>query len=120
MAPTILELAGIEISENIHGKSILPLLRNEPVKWRDAFVYEGLGKYGGTKPNLTVINQKFKYILTYEDETLEDANFIELYDMKNDPDEMTNLASDNSYLSVIRKLKAEIENHRKNILHLNN
>ncbi|WP_372947274.1 sulfatase-like hydrolase/transferase [Mariniphaga sp.] len=64
MAPTILELAGIKIPSEIHGESIIPLLKNKNKKWRSSFVYEGLGTYGAAKPNLTVISEDYRYIET--------------------------------------------------------
>lgn len=93
IAPTILDLAGIMIPSSIHGASIVPLLLGESKDWRDGFVYEGLGTYGGAKPNLTAITTKIKYIETYENDSLTKVNHIELYDRQNDPNEVTNLAN---------------------------
>lgn len=77
LLPTILQISGIRVPKNIHGQSFLPILNNEKVHWRDAFVYEGLGDYGGAKPNLTVISKKYRYIITYEDVSLSGINFRE-------------------------------------------
>ncbi len=116
MAPTILELAGIKIPENIQGKSILPLLRNENIDWRDAFVYEGLGTYGGAQPNLTVISKNFRYIVTFEDSDLDKVVFRELYDQENDPDEMLNLADDPAFNQQIKKMDEIIKQHKVKVL----
>lgn len=118
MAPTILELAGIKIPQNIQGKSIVPLLTSDNSIWRDAFVYEGLGTYGGALPNLTVITKKFRYIVTYENEQLNKVVFRELYDQVNDPDEMVNLVEDVSYFQQINTMDEIIKAHKENILNL--
>ena len=97
MAPTIFDLAGINIPENIHGKSIFGLLSGEEQNFRDVFIYEGLGNYGRAKPNLTVVSKDFRYIVTYEDSNLNEVIFRELYDQVNDPDEMVNLINNPSY-----------------------
>lgn len=115
MAPTVLELAGIEIPTSMHGSSIVPLLKRDIMEWRDGFVYEGLGSYGGAKPNLTVITKKFRYIETYEDELLDKINYIELYDQQVDPDEIHNLAKIDKYRSVCEDAQIRIEDH-KNLL----
>ena len=118
MTPTILDLAGVKIPGNIHGKSIAPLLFNKKTGWRKAFVYEGLGTYGGAKPNLAVYNDHYRYIVTYDDKTLESVNFKELYDEDKDPGEMHNLANDPDYADVIKELNGYIDNHRQNILNM--
>ncbi len=116
MAPTILELAGIKANSKIHGKSIIPILKNEKKTWRSSFVYEGMGTYGGAKPNLTVISDEFRYIETYENESLNTINFKELYDQKNDPWEMNNLVSDKSKQKLLNTIELEINRHKREIL----
>ncbi|MDZ7693979.1 MAG: DUF4976 domain-containing protein [Balneolaceae bacterium] len=40
LAPTILDLAGAEIPDNMQGRSMVPLLKGEnPGDWRDAVYY---------------------------------------------------------------------------------
>ncbi len=116
MAPTILELAGIKANSEIHGKSIIPLLKNENKTWRSSFVYEGMGTYGGAKPNLSVISDEFCYIETYDDESLNTINFRELYDKKNDPWEMNNLVLDKTKQRLLNSVMQEINRHKNEIL----
>jgi len=118
IAPTLLEIAGIKIPQNMHGQSLFPLLTSGKQRWRQASIYEGLGDYGDAKPNLTVISKDYRYIVTYEDENLNKIIFRELYDQVIDPDEMVNLANNLSYQSIIEKLDGFIENHREKILNL--
>ena len=114
--PTILELAGIKRSKNLHGKSILPLLQGKKVNWRNLFVYEGLGTYGDAKPNLTVVSKQFRYIETFENKQLKNVIFRELYDQKKDPEEINNLVNNDSYNDIIYKMEKTIAIYRKTIL----
>ncbi len=120
MVPTMLELAGLKIPDNVHGKSIVPLLKKENSDWRDAFVYEGLGTYGGAQPNLTVISKNFRYIVTFENSDLDKVVFRELYDQENDPDEMLNLADDLAYDGQTKKMDEIIKQHKTNVLKFRN
>jgi arylsulfatase A-like enzyme len=120
IAPTILELAGIEVPDNMHGKSVVQLLSNDMAQWRNSFIYEGLGNYGGTKPNLTAINNNFRYIETYEDSTLNNVVFRELYNQLEDADEMVNLANIPSSEMLLKKMQEVIRMHKLNILRLPN
>jgi arylsulfatase A-like enzyme len=114
--PTILELAGIEINPNIHGQSLVPLLKGNTAEWREAFIYEGLGTYGGAKPNLTVYDQNFRYIVTYENKSLDNVIFRELYDQSEDALEMENLAESPGHQPVIEKFDALILKHVDEII----
>lgn len=114
--PTILDILAIDIPSNIHGKSLLPLLTEEATEPRPAMVYEGLGLYGGARPNLTVITDEFRYIVTYEDASLAQVVFRELYDQDADPWEMNNLVNAPEYTEAIRELERVISDHQKNIL----
>lgn len=116
MAPTILELAGLSIPQNMHGKSMVPLLKGTAKNWREAFVYEGLGTYGGAKPNLTVISKAHRYIKTFEDAELTTVNFEELYNQESDESEIHNLADTESGKKIIAKYEEVIAKHKKEIL----
>ena len=116
IAPTMLELANIEDPDYIQGKSLKTILNGELHSVRDIFVYEGLGTYGGTKPNLTAITDDYRLIVTYTDESLEDELFRELYHQKDDIWEIKNLADDVEYRIVIDELMQSFTVHKKTIL----
>ena len=40
LAPTLLELAGVEVPEAMQGRSLVPLLEDREAEWRTSFVYE--------------------------------------------------------------------------------
>lgn len=108
VAPTLLELAGLDISERVQGRSLVPLWRDTADDWRDAFVYECLGGYGGTRPMLCASTVRWKLIYTWNspaDVTCTEPTFIELYDLTVDPDETRNLC-DEQYAGAVREMLA--------------
>ena len=114
--PTLLDLANIPLPENLHGKSLKPILKDSIDRVRDFFVYEGIGSYGGSKKNLTVLKDGFRYIVTYEDDSLTKKIFTELYHQKNDVAEMHNLIEDRDYETLTMEMDDIITDYRKSIL----
>jgi arylsulfatase A-like enzyme len=91
-APTFRELAGAP-SLPASGKSLVPFLRGEvPDDWRDAL----FGQCDGTELYYTqrwVQTRQWRYVFNGFD-------FDELYDLKNDPHEKTNLSEDPAFATV--------------------
>lgn len=116
IAPTMLEFAGETPPENMHGKSLKEMLTKKGKPVRDIFIYEGLGSYGGTRPNLTAINDDYRLIVTYTDKTLEEVTFTELYHQKDDVWEMTNLALSPQAHPAMDDLLEAIEKHKNEVL----
>ncbi len=86
--PTFLELAGVEVPEEMHGESFLPLLKGEKTEWRDALYYH-FYEYPAehaVKRHYGVRDNRYKLIHFYND-----IDSWELYDLKNDPNELNNL-----------------------------
>jgi arylsulfatase A-like enzyme len=86
MAPTILELAGYEADTDFAGDSLVPFLKGEKVDgWRTEMYTQSNGneQYGIQR---SVMNRKWK--LVYNGFDLD-----ELYDLENDPEEITNVVS---------------------------
>lgn len=88
-APTFLELAGVEVPEDIQGESLVPLLRGEkPADWRPALYYH-FHEYPAehmVKRHYGVRTDRYKLIHFYHD-----IDTWELYDLQSDPHEMKNL-----------------------------
>jgi len=108
-APTLLELAGVAIPDDVQGRSLVPLLKGEtPTDWRDSFLVE---YYSDTvMPRLVkmgykaVRNERWKYI-HYLD--LEGAD--ELYDLARDPYEMKNLIADPATAKDLATMRTELD-----------
>ena len=101
IAPTILEMAGVDIPEDMHGRSLVPLLNGERIEWRTEFFCE----YTSTEfPSIIQSEgyrtEKWKY-LRY----INRANSEELYDLANDPLEEHNLALEQQYREQLLELR---------------
>lgn len=99
IAPTILDIAGVkEKPPQFAGDSLLPLAQGKKVKdWRDTLLYEYYWEFNfpSTPTTLAIRSDDFKLIQYHG---IWDTD--ELYDMKNDPQEMNNLIDDPKYLKV--------------------
>ena len=105
-APTFLELAGVPVPEDIHGVSLLPLLKGEhPQNWRNALYYH-FYEYPAehmVKRHYGVRTDRYKLIHFYND-----IDMWELYDLQSDPMEMHNLYGQAEYEPVVKELKEEL------------
>ncbi|MDO5571793.1 MAG: sulfatase [Bacteroidales bacterium] len=105
-APTMLELAGVEIPDDIQGKSLLPLLKGEKTQWRDALYYHyyefpdehAVKRHYGCRDN------RYKLIHFYDD-----IDQWEFFDLEKDPSEMNNLINDPSYKDEILRMKDKLK-----------
>ncbi len=105
IAPTILELAGIEKPKQMVGYSVLPILKNENIAWRDKIFYEYYWEYDFpmTPTVFGVRTEKYKYIKYMG---IWDRN--ELYDIQNDPNEMYNLIEDADKQEIVQNLANQL------------
>ncbi len=105
-APTFLELAGVEVPEEIHGVSLLPLLRGEkPADWRRSLYYH-FYEYPAehmVKRHYGVRDERWKLIHFYND-----IDHWELYDLENDPSELHNLYGRAEYAVEQQRLQREL------------
>ena len=93
-APTILDLAGLKVPNDMQGVSMLPLINGQkPDKWRDSFYYHyyEFGSPHWVVPNYGIRTERYKLISYYT------INEWELFDLKKDPDEMESLIEWSGY-----------------------
>ena len=104
--PTILDLAGIEKPEEMHGESFLPLLKGEKVpEWRHSLYYH-FYEYPAehaVRRHFGVRTDRYKLIRFYND-----FDCWELYDIQEDPSEMNNLYGKPGTEEITKELKAEL------------
>lgn len=105
-AATFLDLAGAEIPEDIHGVSVLPLLKGEkPADWRKSLYYH-FYEYPAehmVKRHYGVRTERYKLIHFYND-----IDVWELYDLQEDPKEMNNLYGKEGYEQITEDLMKEL------------
>jgi arylsulfatase len=100
LAPTILEFAGLEPEER-HGRSLKPLLTGGETKNREYVIGQYYSKQKWVNPIRMIRTPEFKF----NQYTLHGE---ELYDLKNDPEELVNLASDAGYAGRKKELESEL------------
>lgn len=106
LAPTFLQLAGIQKPSQMQGFSFVNLLKGAAKDWpRKKVFYEYYWEsaFPQTPTTFAVRDEQFKYIYY---NGVWDIN--ELFDLKNDPYEMNNLIKDTAYRNVGIKLKKEL------------
>ena len=111
--PTISELAGLNTSKHLQGKSLVKTIDNPSFKVRNmAFSVSQGGK------SFLLRTEKWAYIQYDEDA----GSGIELYDMETDPKQFTNLAGLSAYSDLVtefqNKLKTKLKEVRTNDLHI--
>ncbi len=102
IAPTLLDMAGVEIPNSMQGRSIAPLLAGDSLAdWRTDFFIEHLFDHPEIPKHEGVRDEQFKYARYFEQEPV----YEELYDLQADPMEMRNLVGDPDYLAVLTRLR---------------
>jgi len=106
-APTILDLAGIKIPEDIQGTSFKKqLTQDKDVVTRDAVYYHYYEYpiWHHVQPHYGVRTHRYKLIHFYYD-----MDEWELYDLKTDKHEMNNLYGKEGYEEITAKLKKRLK-----------
>ncbi len=115
-APTVLDLAGLEIPSDMQGVSLLPHIQgNPPPSWRDSFYYHyyEFAPPHWAEPHYGVRTDRYKLISYYT------INEWELFDLEKDPDEMESLIEWGGYKvhpgyeTVVKDLLGRLKQFRK-------
>ncbi|QGY43489.1 sulfatase-like hydrolase/transferase [Maribellus comscasis] len=102
---TILDLAGVSIPENWEGKSLSRFLSGQnPLENRESFICEHLWDVDIIAPSEGIRTKKWKYFRYRKDLAHE-----ELYDLENDPKEITNLKDSAAFRDVMQNLKMKTD-----------
>ncbi|MEQ9439136.1 MAG: sulfatase [Cyclobacteriaceae bacterium] len=108
-AQTFLDAAGIEAPSDMQGESLVPLFKGDTANFRDA-VYYHYYEYPAVhmvKRHYGIVTEEYKLAHFYYD-----VDEWELYDRKNDPQEMHNVYDDPEYADILTKLKEELSELR--------
>jgi N-acetylglucosamine-6-sulfatase len=107
LAPTLLDIGGAPAARDMHGRSLVPLLRGETVPWRNSFLIEHFSD--GVFPRMSkmgyqcVRTEQWKYIHYVDLDGMD-----ELYDLRADLLEMTNVIGRADARGTLEAMKAEL------------
>jgi arylsulfatase A-like enzyme len=112
IVPTCLDAAGLPASDRVQGRSLLPLLDGSvPENWRKATYAEWTFEYYKTPLEMNLPPERCKALIR-RDENYLYTHFNGLpdllFDLKKDPDELRNVATDPAYADVLAKLRCEL------------
>jgi arylsulfatase A-like enzyme len=93
--PTLLDLMDVPAPDQMDGRSFLPVLTGKAAHHRDTVICNSMDH------NATVITERWKFVLNWNPRDLD-----ELYDLKNDPGEMINLAGKESHADTVADMRA--------------
>ena len=108
-APTVLEVAGVPIPDDMQGRSLVPLLNSSTDEWRDALYYHYY-EYPGihmVKRHYGVRTERYKLIRFYYN-----VEAWELYDLQTDPKELNNVYDNPDYAEVQTQMHDKLEEIR--------
>ncbi|BAX79312.1 sulfatase family protein [Labilibaculum antarcticum] len=112
-APTLLDLANIEIPADVQGHSFAQNLKgNTPNDWKQCMYYQyyEYPKWHHVQPHYGIRNQRYKLIHFYYN-----IDVWEFYDLEKDPQEMNNAINMPEYQNIITEMKAEIVVQQKDL-----
>ncbi len=103
--PTLSELAGLEIPDNLEGQSTVPLLKDDNSPWKSAvfnqFLREGIwiAPDGREYMGYSIRTNQYRYVQWMDWESKE-IKASELYDHQRDPGENINRSGDPGYAEL--------------------
>lgn len=109
IAPTLLDVAGVQIPGEMQGKSLVPLFNRQNEEWRDALYYHyyEYPAEHAVKRHYGIRTDRYKLIHFYYD-----VDEWELYDLEADPNEMTSVYDEPEYAGVRAGLHQRLEELR--------
>jgi N-acetylglucosamine-6-sulfatase len=105
LAPTILELARVQVPTEMQGKSWLPCLQGTDIRKHFIYEYFQESRYPRTPTTIAIRGVRFKYV----EYPLAEGEISEFYDIQHDPNEWFNLAMNPAYADKIDYLKKRLE-----------
>jgi len=106
LAPSILDLAGAEVPENMQGRSLVPLLKGEkPDEWREGLYYhyyEGPPKVHKVAKHYGLRTDRYTLAHFYENDEWE------LFDLREDPEQLQSVYDDPEYAEVQARLRQQL------------
>jgi len=105
--PTFAEIGGGKAPEDLHGRSIVPILRGRtPSDWRKSVYYHYYDPSYGVAKHYGVRTERYTLAYFYE------ADEWELFDLEKDARQMLNVYAEPAYAKTVAETKAELERLR--------
>jgi arylsulfatase A-like enzyme len=105
-APTLLDMAGVKVPDDMHGRSLVPLLlTNKTKNWRNALYYhyhEFPGEHS-VRRHFGIHDGRYKLIRFYYD-----IDEWEFFDLEKDPHEINNIYGHDDYGRIIEGMKSDL------------
>jgi arylsulfatase A-like enzyme len=111
-AETFLDAAGVPAPRDMQGHSLVPILKGEkPSEWRTSFYYRYYHDPGdhNTAAHYGVRTNTHKLIYFWK------LDQWDMYDLKNDPNELHNVYNDSQQQATVAKLKEELMRLKKEV-----
>ena len=96
VAPTLCDFAGVEAPPDARGRSLRPILEGRAQDWREFIVSE-------CNISGRMLRTPEYKLVAYKDDPV-----LQLFDMRNDPWEMTNLAEDARHAGTVTDLRKRL------------
>ncbi|MBM81809.1 MAG: acetylglucosamine-6-sulfatase [Planctomycetaceae bacterium] len=98
---TFLDWAGVEIPDRYQGRSLQPIVNEgQPDDWRTETFHEHFAVRSRIPAFEGLRNENFKYVRYFDHD-----NYEFLHDLKNDPDELVNLAKDPKHEETLKAMR---------------
>ena len=102
IAPTILSYAGVNVPKHYQGHSLRPIMNGEKTKgWRKDTFCEHLMENATIPKWEGVRAQRYVYARYFQQK----PQYEYLHDLKDDPDQLKNLANDPKYAKVLKRMR---------------
>lgn len=104
IAPTLLDMAGIQVPADMQGVSMKKLLQTgKDATWRKEIYYHYYELSFGLTRHFGIKTDRYKLLHFYGA-----INSWELYDLKKDKSEMKNVYDDSKYAEIVKQLKGRL------------
>ena len=113
-AGTFCEIAGVKPPKDLHGESLVSILKGKtPKNWRKSFYYHyyEYPGYHWVRRHYGVADGRYKLIRFYEN----DVDQWELFDLKTDPKEMKSVYGTAQYAVTQNRLSRQLALHRQRL-----
>lgn len=115
LAPTIFRFAGLDLPWEMHGHDLTPLIYNPDAEWRHPCMLAATGQKFGSDTNVIpqgegAFHANVPWYVMLREKNLKYVRPLipdleELYDLRDDPEELNNLAVKGEHQATLRRLR---------------